>query len=175
MKIMDILNKDCIIPELRSRTKREVLEELTGALLNCKANLDKEALVEVLLERERLGSTGIGDGIAIPHGKVQDLDELVLSFGRSTQGIEFDSMDGRPTHLFFLLIAPENSAGIHLRALAKISRLLKSAHFRQRLLGGRDQRGTLPSNPGRRQRILTERISGEYCVTPYSFLATLLI
>ena len=121
MKIMDILNKDCIIPELRSENKKEVLEELTGALLNCKANLNKESLVEVLLERERLGSTGIGDGIAIPHGKVQDLDELVLSFGRSTQGIEFDSMYGRPTHLFFLLIAPENSAGIHLRALAKIS------------------------------------------------------
>ncbi|MDH3852378.1 MAG: PTS sugar transporter subunit IIA [Deltaproteobacteria bacterium] len=134
MKILDILDKECIIPELRSRTKREVLEELTGALLNFKANLDKEALVEVLLERERLGSTGIGDGIAIPHGKVQDLDELVLSFGRSSQGIEFDSMDGRPTHLFFLLIAPENSAGIHLRALAKISRLLKSSNFRQRLL-----------------------------------------
>ena len=134
MKILDILDKECIIPELRSRTKEEVLEELTGALLNCKANLDKESLVEVLLERERLGSTGIGDGIAIPHGKVQDLDELVLSFGRSTKGIEFDSMDGRPTHLFFLLIAPENSAGIHLRALAKISRLLKSSHFRQRLL-----------------------------------------
>lgn len=134
MKIMDILNKDCIIPELRSKNKKEVLEELTGALLNSKANLDKEALVAVLLERERLGSTGIGDGIAIPHGKVQDLDELVLSFGRSTEGIEFDSMDGRPTHLFFLLIAPENSAGIHLRALAKISRLLKSGQFRQRLL-----------------------------------------
>lgn len=134
MRIMDILNKDCIIPELRSKNKKEVLEELTGALLNCKANLDEEALVAVLLERERLGSTGIGDGIAIPHGKVQDLDELVLSFGRSTEGIEFDSMDGRPTHLFFLLIAPENSAGIHLRALAKISRLLKSGQFRQRLL-----------------------------------------
>ena len=134
MKILDILDKECIIPELRSRTKEEVLEELTGALLSCKTNLDKEALVEVLLERERLGSTGIGDGIAIPHGKVQDLDELVLSFGRSTEGIEFDSMDGRPTHLFFLLIAPENSAGIHLRALAKISRLLKSGQFRQRLL-----------------------------------------
>jgi PTS system nitrogen regulatory IIA component len=134
MKILDILNKDCIIPELLSRTKKEVLEELTGALLNCKASLNKEALVEVLLERERLGSTGIGDGIAIPHGKIKDLDELILSFGRSTKGIEFDSMDGRPTHLFFLLIAPENSAGIHLRALAKISRLLKSAHFRKRLL-----------------------------------------
>jgi PTS system nitrogen regulatory IIA component len=134
MKMLDILDRECIIPELRSRTKKEVLEELTGALLNCKANLDKEALVEVLLEREQLGSTGIGDGIAIPHGKVPDLDELIVSFGRSTPGIEFDSMDGRPTHLFFLLIAPENSAGVHLRALAKISMLLKSAHFRQRLM-----------------------------------------
>ncbi len=141
MKILDILNEDCIIPELRSQNKRGVLEELTGALLNFKANLDKEALVEVLLERERLGSTGIGDGIAIPHGKIQDLDELILSFGRSTRGIEFDSMDGRPTHLFFLLIAPENSAGIHLRALAKISRLLKSAHFRQRLMEAGNREG----------------------------------
>lgn len=141
MKILDILNKDCIISELHSQNKKEVLKELTGALLSFKGNLDKEALVEVLLERERLGSTGIGDGIAIPHGKIQDLDELILSFGRSTQGIEFDSMDGRPTHLFFLLIAPENSAGIHLRALAKISRLLKSAHFRQRLMeaGNREE------------------------------------
>ncbi|UCG13204.1 MAG: PTS sugar transporter subunit IIA [Deltaproteobacteria bacterium] len=134
MKILDILHRDCIVPELNSQNKREVLEELTGALLKSKGNLNKEALVEVLLERERLGSTGIGDGIAIPHGKIPDLDELVLSFGRSDRGIEFDSMDGRPTHLFFLLIAPENSAGIHLRALAKISRLLKSAHFRQRLM-----------------------------------------
>jgi PTS system nitrogen regulatory IIA component len=96
--------------------------------------LNKEALVEVLLERERLGSTGIGDGIAIPFGKIRDLDELIVSFGRSTPGIEFDSMDGRPTHLFFLLIAPENSAAVHLRALAKITGLLRSAHFRQRLM-----------------------------------------
>ncbi|MFP3869318.1 MAG: PTS sugar transporter subunit IIA [Syntrophobacteria bacterium] len=134
MKILDILPKACIIPELRSQNKRGVLEELTEGLLNYKVNLDKKALVEVLLERERLGSTGIGDGIAIPHGKIPELDELILSFGRSVLGIEFDSMDGRPTHLFFLLVAPENSAGVHLRALAKISRLLKGAHFRQRLM-----------------------------------------
>ncbi len=134
MKIVDILHADCIIPELHSQNKEEVLEELTTALLKYNGNLNKEALVEVLLVRERLGSTGIGDGIAIPHGRVPDLDELIVSFGRSTLGIEFDSMDGRPTHLFFLLIAPENSAGVHLRALAKISKLLKSAHFRQKLL-----------------------------------------
>jgi PTS system nitrogen regulatory IIA component len=139
MRILDILHRECIIPELRSQNKREVLEELAAALLNYKGNLDKEALVEVLLERERLGSTGIGDGIAIPHGKIRDLDELILSFGRSARGIEFDSMDGRPTHLFFLLVAPENSAGVHLRALAKISRLLKSAHFRQKLAEAGDR------------------------------------
>ena len=134
MKILDILHKDCIIPELRSQNKQEVLEELAEALFQHKDNLNKEDLVEVLMERERLGSTGIGDGIAIPHGKIQDLDALMLSFGRSPGGIDFDSMDGRPTHLFFLLIAPENSAGVHLRALAKISRLLKSATFRQKLM-----------------------------------------
>jgi PTS system nitrogen regulatory IIA component len=134
MKIVDILHADCIIPELHSQNKEEVLEELTTALLKYKGNLNKEALVEVLLERERLGSTGIGDGIAIPFGKIRDLDELILLFGRSARGVEFDSMDGQLTHLFFLLIAPENSAGVHLRALAKISKLLKSAHFRQRLM-----------------------------------------
>jgi len=134
MKIVDILHADCIIPELHSQNKEEVLEELTTALLKYKGNLNKEALVEVLLERERLGSTGIGDGIAIPFGKIRDLDELILLFGRSARGVEFDSMDGQPTHLFFLLMAPENSTGIHLRALAKITRLLTSAHFSQRLM-----------------------------------------
>jgi len=134
MKIVDILHADCIIPELHSQNKEEVLEELTTALLKYKGNLNKEVLVEVLLERERLGSTGIGDGIAIPFGKIRDLDELILLFGRSTRGVEFDSMDGQPTHLFFLLMVPENSTGIHLRALAEITRLLKNAHFRQRLM-----------------------------------------
>ncbi len=134
MKIVDILHADCIIPELHSQNKEEVLEELTTALLKYRGNLNKEALVEVLLERERLGSTGIGDGIAIPFGKIRDLDELILLFGRSARGVEFDSMDGQPTHLFFLLAVPENSTGIHLRALAKITRLLTSAHFRQRLM-----------------------------------------
>ncbi len=173
MKILDILNKDCIIPELSSQSKEEVLEELTGALLTCKADLNREALVEVLLERERLGSTGIGDGIAIPHGKIQDLDELILSFGRSTRGIEFDSMDGRPTHLFFLLIAPENSAGIHLRALAKISRLLKSAHFRQRLLEAGNKEELFQVHPGRGQGVLTTAHLRPVLRVPVSFISPL--
>jgi PTS system nitrogen regulatory IIA component len=89
--------------------------------------------MKVLLERERLGSTGIGDGIAIPHGKLRDINDLVLSFGRSAEGIDFESMDGKPVHLFFLLVAPETCAGIHLRALARIARLLKNGTVRKKL------------------------------------------
>ncbi len=133
MKILDILPKESIISDLRGRTKREVLEELTDALLKQKPHLNRTQVVEVLLERERLGSTGIGDGIAIPHGKVKDLDQLALSFGRSIAGVDFESMDGKPAHFFFLLVAPENCAGIHLRALAKIARLLKNSSIRKRL------------------------------------------
>jgi PTS system nitrogen regulatory IIA component len=133
MKILDILSKESIISELRGRSKREVLEELADALLRQKPQLNRARVVEVLLERERLGSTGIGDGIAIPHGKVKDLDQLALSFGRSTAGVDFESMDGKPAHFFFLLVAPENCAGIHLRALAKIARLLKNSSVRKRL------------------------------------------
>jgi len=135
MKILDILPREAIIAELKGTTKREVLEELTGALLHYKPHLDRERLIEVLLERERLGSTGIGDGIAIPHGKIENLDHLALSFGKSSRGVDFESMDGKPAHLFFLLVAPENCAGIHLRALAKIARLLKNNTVRKRLSG----------------------------------------
>ena len=133
MKILDILAKEAIVTELRGKTKKEVLEELTDALLENKPQLDRSRLIEILMERERLGSTGIGEGIAIPHGKLEDLDQLALSFGRSTQGVDFESMDGKPVHLFFLLVAPENCAGIHLRALAKIARLLKNNAVRKRL------------------------------------------
>jgi nitrogen PTS system EIIA component len=133
MKILDILTKTSIVPELRARTKKQVLEELIDALLQHKPGLDRNRLMAVLLERERLGSTGIGDGIAIPHGKLKDLDQLVLSFGRSSQGVDFESMDGKPVHLFFLLVAPESCAGIHLRALARIARLLKNVVVRKKL------------------------------------------
>ena len=91
-------------------------------------------MLHVLLDREKLGSTGIGDGIAIPHGKLAGLEEMVVAFGRSRSGIAFEAMDGKPVHLFFLLMAPENSAGQHLKVLAKISRMLKDAGFRKNLL-----------------------------------------
>ena len=98
------------------------------------ADINQEDLVRVLMERERLGSTGIGGGIGIPHGKLTGLESLVLSFGLSRKGVDFESMDGHPTHIFFLLITPENSTGIHLKLLAQISKLLKNDPFRDRLL-----------------------------------------
>ncbi|NLI31784.1 MAG: PTS sugar transporter subunit IIA [Deltaproteobacteria bacterium] len=133
MKIVDILAETSIIPELKATTKKAVLEELIDAVRVQNPQLDRDRLMGVLLERERLGSTGIGDGIAIPHGKIKDLNQLVLSFGKSTVGVDFESMDGKPVHLFFLLVAPETSSGIHLRALAKIARLLKNNIVRKRL------------------------------------------
>lgn len=138
MKIIELLDKNRILSNLKSRNKRGVLEELAATLTTGEENLDQEKVVQVLLEREGLGSTGIGDNIAIPHGKLNELSRLVISFGRSREGVNFDSMDGKPTHLFFLLMAPENSVGLHLRALAKISRMLKNPSFRQKLLEAPD-------------------------------------
>ncbi|OPY08936.1 MAG: PTS system fructose-specific EIIABC component [Syntrophaceae bacterium PtaB.Bin095] len=137
MKIIDMLKVEDILVDLRSDNKGDVLRELVQPFVESPRNLDSEATVHALHERERLGSTGIGDGIAIPHGKIPGLDELVLSFGRSAAGIPFDAMDGKPVHLFFLLIAPENSAGLHLKALAKISKMLKDGVFRTKLMTAR--------------------------------------
>ncbi|MBN2225496.1 MAG: PTS sugar transporter subunit IIA [Deltaproteobacteria bacterium] len=136
MKIMDIIDIDLINADLNGHDKREVLGELADMVAK-KEGLDVNVLVPVLEEREKLGSTGIGDGIAIPHGKLRGLKKLVASFGRSAKGVNFDSIDGKPAHLFFLLMAPENTAGMHLKALARISRLLKDTEFRERLLESR--------------------------------------
>jgi len=137
MKIMDILKKEFILEELKAKSKREVLVELAAVFARGKTKFDPEAMLHVLLEREKLGSTGIGDGIAIPHGKLAGLEEMVIAFGRSREGVDFEAMDGKPAHLFFLLMAPENSAGQHLKALAKISRMLKDAVFRKYLLAAK--------------------------------------
>ncbi len=132
--ITDLLSELCVIDELKAKTKKEVLYELSEILLEEKPSLDSAAVVEVLLDREKLGSTGIGEGIAIPHGKMASLERLIVSFGRSTRGVDFEALDGKPAYLFFLLMAPENSAGQHLKALAKISRMLKDETFRQGLM-----------------------------------------
>jgi nitrogen PTS system EIIA component len=140
MKILDVLQKEAIVPDLISRTKKEVLEELLRPVAKLAA-VEPDRLLKVLMERERLGSTGIGGGIGIPHGKLKQIEDLIVGFGLSRQGVEFDSLDGRPTRIFFLLVTPENSAGLHLKLLARISRILKNEPFKERLLqaSNRDQ------------------------------------
>jgi PTS system nitrogen regulatory IIA component len=133
MKIMDILVKDAVILNLGVRTKQEVLGEMAAALAKVEPQIDADRLLEVLLEREALQSTGIGEGVAIPHGKMPGLDRLVATFARSPEGIEFDSIDGQPTNHFFLLVVPEHSGGQYLKALARISRFFRDAAFRDRL------------------------------------------
>ncbi len=134
MNIVDLLAPERIMPAMQATNKRGALEELAKTLVTGSDELNLQTIMEVLLDRERLGSTGIGDNIAIPHGKLAQLSELKLSFGRSPKGVDFDSMDGKPSHLFFLLLAPVNSAGLHLKALAKISRMLMSQPFRDNLM-----------------------------------------
>ncbi len=133
MKIVEFLRSDAVIASLSGQTGSAVLAELCRPLAAVHRG-DAQKLVDTLLEREKLGSTGIGEGVAIPHGKVPGLPALVASFGRSASGVEFRAIDGRPTHLFFALFAPENSAGAHLKALARISRIFKNPAFRDSIM-----------------------------------------
>ena len=133
MKIMDILVRDAVILNLGVRSKRDVLAEMADALAKVEPQIESDRLLEVLEEREALQSTGIGEGVAIPHGKLAGLDRLVASFARSTEGVDFDSIDGQPTHHFFLLVVPDHSGGQYLKALARISRFFRDPAFRQML------------------------------------------
>jgi len=134
MKIMDILVKDAVILDVESKEKPAILEQLAGALAAAEPGVEAGQLLEVLVERESLQSTGIGDGVAIPHGKVPGLSRLLASFARSRDGVDFESIDGQKTHLFFLLVVPEHSGGLHLKALARISRFFRDAAFRKALM-----------------------------------------
>lgn len=138
MKIADILSEDVVLPALAGRSKEDVIEELAGIVARSHPEIDPVRLVQALEERERLNSTALGDGVAIPHGKLAAVRHVLAAFGRSPAGVDFSSLDGKPTHLFFLLVAPEDSAGAHLKALARISRLLKSTAFRARLMAAGD-------------------------------------
>jgi PTS system nitrogen regulatory IIA component len=133
MKISDILKLDAIIADLKAKNKPEAIKELSQAVSPV-AGAEVEDVAAVLLEREHLGSTGIGGGIAIPHGKLEAVKSIAVGFGRSIKGIEFESLDNRPVHLFFLLLTPEHSTGGHLKVLAQISKLLKMDQFKERLL-----------------------------------------
>ena len=138
MRIEDILAPELVVPALTATTKAGVLDELASAVAAQHPEIDRTRLLEALDERERLNSTALGEGVAIPHGKLPGLRRVFAAFGRSPAGVDFQSLDGKPTHLFFLLVAPEDSAGAHLKALARISRLLKDDAFRARLLQAED-------------------------------------
>ncbi|HAM33892.1 MAG TPA: PTS fructose transporter subunit IIA [Deltaproteobacteria bacterium] len=141
MRIQDIVPPESVVDGLRAETKEGVLRELSEAVCRRVPALSPARLTAILMEREGLGSTGIGEGVAIPHGKVPGIDRLVAAFGRSREGVQFASLDGKPARLFFLILAPENSAGMHLKALARISRLLKDERFRGRLLSAEGAEG----------------------------------
>jgi len=134
MKVIDFLAADAIVPSLEAKTKPAVLAELSAHMAKVVPGMEAETLRKVLEERELLASTAIGDGIAIPHGKLDSVGRLVGALGRAVDGIEFESIDGKPTYLIFMLVAPASSTGVHLKALARLSRLFRDAEFRKRLL-----------------------------------------
>jgi PTS system nitrogen regulatory IIA component len=137
VKITDFLSVQTVIPALAQREKNAVLEELAGWLTANHNDLDPKRVLSVLMERERISTTAIGEGVAIPHGKLPGLERIYGVFARSSEGVDFNSLDGGPTHLFFVLIAPEGAAADHLKALARISRLLKDESFRRRLMAAK--------------------------------------
>ena len=134
MKIVDILSEDLVVPQMKARSKSSAIDELVLKIASVHSNIDVEQARRVLLDRERLGSTGVGQGLAIPHGKLPNLDRVIACFSRSVSGIQFDALDGNQVHLFFTLLAPKSAAGLHLKALARASRLFKSQAFRSELL-----------------------------------------
>ncbi len=129
MKIMDFLDKKAIKLDLQSVEKEDALKELVDLLAETQEIGDKKGILKALIERESLGSTGIGQGIAIPHGKTDKVSELVAVLGISQKGVNFEALDGEPVYIFFLLVAPKDTAGPHLKALAQISRLLRDSYF----------------------------------------------
>ena len=133
MKLTDILIRDACICDMTAKTKKEALRELADRLASSTSNLVPKELLDLLLEREKLGTTAMGDGIAIPHARLESLDRLVASFGRSVMGIDFESVDGKRTHLFFLMVAPGKEGSAHLLTLARLSRMLAEEGFRARL------------------------------------------
>lgn len=138
MNLSAYLSLGAIEPSLRSRNRREVLAELAALLQQSGAVAAGTDLVTILENREELGSTGIGNGIAIPHVRLKNLESMKIAVGRSSEGVEFNAMDDEPVHLFFLLVAPDHATGDHLKALAKISRLLRREGVRRALVEAAD-------------------------------------
>jgi len=143
MKIMEFLSTKAVTAHLKSTTKEEIIRELIELLHAAGGIQDKEEIIKAVLARESLGSTGIGQGVGIPHAKSNSVGKLIAAFGLAPKGVNFDSLDGEPAYIFFLLVAPEDSAGPHLKALARISRMLKDKYFRDMLKKAKDEKEIL--------------------------------
>jgi nitrogen PTS system EIIA component len=145
MKILDFLCPEAVTGELKATNKKELIEEMVTLMVEAGAfeKKHKTKIIDVLMARESLGSTAIGQGIAIPHGKTDCVNKLVAGLGVSKRGLDFDALDGEPAYIFFLLAAPVDSAGPHLKALARVSRLLKDKFFRESLKGAKDTKEIL--------------------------------
>jgi len=143
MRIREILDPRRVVLDLNGSDKREILARLSTPVRETHPHLDHDRLVSVLIEREETSTTAIADGIAIPHGKMDIGDEVICSFGRSSEGLEFDSVDGNPTQLFFLLVSPEQHPSLHLRWLAHLAVILKNPQFRQNLLEAKPAKDVL--------------------------------
>ena len=133
MKIIDFLKEGAIVPDLKATDKENVIKELVTLLKDIGEISDQEKIVEIILEREKLGSTGIGQGIAVPHAKTDQVKQILVAFGLSQKGVNFESLDEEPVYLIFLVLAPVEATGMHLKLLAKIARLLKDKVFRNSL------------------------------------------
>ena len=138
MKIKQVLALECVEARLKATNKDEAIRELAEMMSKTCLEVSADEIYKILVEREQLGSTGIGNGVAIPHGKLPTLNQIVTGFARSVEGVAFDSQDGKPAHLFFVLLAPGNAASLHLKTLARLSRLLKDVHFRNKLIEAKD-------------------------------------
>jgi len=144
MKIIDFLSPETILTRMKSTDKDGAIKELSDAV-SVFTGIESEKIVSVILERERLGSTGIGGGIAIPHGKLKKLDRMVIGFGRSDKGVRFDSLDGKPVFIFWLLLSPYDSTGLHLRLLARIAKLMKDDEFKKKLMDAKSPEDVIHS------------------------------
>ena len=138
MKIDEILKKESVIADLVGTNKLEVIKEMTACLKQNNTIKDDQALFATLMEREKLGSTGIGENVAIPHGKSDELTQIITVFARSLGGVDFESLDQKPVHFICMGIAPAHSTGQHLKALARISRLFKNQALREGILKAED-------------------------------------
>lgn len=139
MPLSDYLSPDCICANLEASSKDQAMEALVDLITKSCPGLDRGRAITVLHQREALGSTGIGDGVAIPHGKLEGCEKITVAIAKSEKGCDFNSMDGRKCHIFCLLLAPPKAAAMHLSVLAHFVRIFKTNEFRKRFMEARDE------------------------------------